>query len=296
MVDPPLAAELKVQFDALPPRLQEAARWIIDHPVDVAVLTLREQARRSGLAPATLTRLAQRFGMTGYDDLRRHYAEVVRQRAESFRGRAEELLQRRKAEGDAVLVQDIFAAITRHLAALADPARLPQLTEAAERIAAARRVYCLGLRASFSVAYIFHYVRSLFGSVSVLLDSPGGAGIDMLRTIGEEDVLLVISVKPYTRQTVQAARYASERGAGVVAVTDSAMSPLAGIADEALLVQTDTPSFFHTMAPAFAAIECLAALVAARRGDDTLAALAASEEQLAAFDTYVQPVKRRSRS
>ena len=51
------------------------------------------------------------------------------------------------------------------------------------------------------------------------------------------------------------------------------MSPLVAFADEAILVRTETPSFFHTMAPAFAAVECLAALVAARRGRETLAAL-----------------------
>ena len=53
--------------------------------------------------------------------------------------------------------------------------------------------------------------------------------------------------------------------------------------------RTDTPSFFHTMAPAFAAVECLAALVAARRGPETLAALDESERQLAAFGTYLLP-------
>jgi DNA-binding MurR/RpiR family transcriptional regulator len=72
-------------------------------------------------------------------------------------------------------------------------------------------------------------------------------------------------------------------------VTDSEMSPLARLADVSLIVRTETPSFFHTMAPAFAAVECLAALVAARRGPEALAALEASERQLAAFGTYVLP-------
>lgn len=73
MTDSPFAAELKVQFHVLPPRLQEAARSIIDHPVDVAVPTLREQARCSGLAHTALARLAQRFGMPGYNGLCRRY-------------------------------------------------------------------------------------------------------------------------------------------------------------------------------------------------------------------------------
>jgi DNA-binding MurR/RpiR family transcriptional regulator len=290
----PFADRLKSEFDALSSRFQDAARWIIDHPADVALLTTREQARRAGVSPATMTRLAQRLGLGGFDDVRKIYADAVRRRPEGFSGRARELLHRHDVEGDAALVQDIFSAQAQHLQALSSPAAVERFTAAAERVVAAERVFCLGLRSTFSVAYIFHYVRSLFGASSVLVDGAGGTGIDVLRTIGRGDVLLAITVRPYTRQTVTAAQYADGKGAGIIAVTDSELSPLAPIADETLIVGTDTPSFFHTMAPAFAAIECLAALVAARRGSETLKSLARSEAQLAAFDTYVLPQRKAS--
>ncbi len=282
-------SQLKSGFDSLPPQMKEAARWIIDHPADVALLSMREQARRAGITPATLTRLAQRLGMRGFDGVRSLYADAVRQRPESYRGRAEELLVRRDSEGDAALVQDIFAALSRHLQNLSLPQAIERFTAAADMIASADRVFCLGMRSSFSVAYIFHYVRSLFGSSSVLVDGSGGSGIDVLRTIGKADVLLAISVKPYVNHTIEAAKYAKVRGARVVAVTDSEISPLRVLADETILVHTDTPSFFHAMAPAFAAVECLAALIAARRGREALAELDKSEHQLAAFGTYATP-------
>jgi len=297
MGDAALVGLLKSGFDGLSPQLQEAARWVIDHPADVALLTTREQARRAGVAPATMTRLAQRIGLKGYDEIRKLYAEAVRRRPESFRARAEELLQRRDTEGDAALVHDVLSSLAHHLQALTSAESIERFTAAAKLIAGAERVFCLGLRSSFAVAYIFHYVRSLFGASSVLVDGAGGTGVDLLRTIGSADVMLAISVKPYTRHTVHAARYSRARGVRIVAVTDSEMSPLAALAEETLIVRTETPSFFHTMAPAFAAVECLAALVAARRGSQTLAAIAASEKQLAAFDTFiVRPRNRRSRS
>ena len=297
MGDAALVGLLKSGFDGLSPQLQEAARWVIDHPADVALLTTREQARRAGVAPATMTRLAQRIGLKGYDEIRKLYAEAVRRRPESFRARAEELLQRRDTEGDAALVHDVLSSLAHHLQALTSAESIERFTAAAKLIAGAERVFCLGLRSSFAVAYIFHYVRSLFGASSVLVDGAGGTGVDLLRTIGSADVMLAISVKPYTRHTVHAARYSRARGVRIVAVTDSEMSPLAALAEETLIVRTETPSFFHTMAPAFAAVECLAALVAARRGSQTLAAIAASEKQLAAFDTFmVRSGNRRSRS
>ncbi|WP_332053562.1 MurR/RpiR family transcriptional regulator [Reyranella sp.] len=289
-------AELKAQFGALSPQLQEAARWVIDHPDDVALLSLREQARRSGVTPVTLTRLAQRFELKGYDDLRRLYADAVRERPESFRGRAQELLARHGSSGDAALAQDIFAALARHLQALSGREAVGRLVAAAEVIAAADHVFCLGQRSTFAVAFIFHYVRSLFGSKSVLVDSPGGTGRDALRTIGRKDVLLAVTADPYVRETVETARYVKARGARVVAITDSDLSPLAAVADRVVLIGTESPSFFHTMTPAFAAVECLAALVAARRGKETLSALAESEQQLAAFNTYVIRTRKRVRS
>jgi DNA-binding MurR/RpiR family transcriptional regulator len=290
-----LLVELTAGFDELPPQLKEAARWVIDHPADVALLTMREQARRAGIAPATLTRLAQRFRLKGYDEIRKLYAEAVRERPESYRGRAEELLQRRDSEGDEALIQDILSSLTRHLQQLSTPSATKRLRSAAEIIAKSKRVFCLGLRSTFSVAYSFHYARALFGADSVLVDGPGGIATDALRTIGPADVLLAISVKPYTRQTLQAVRYASERGARVIAVTDSEVSPLATLSRQTLIVGTETPSFFHTMAPAFAAVECLTALVAARRGAQTIKSLAASEQQLEAFDTYVITTKKRAK-
>jgi DNA-binding MurR/RpiR family transcriptional regulator len=284
---------LDAQLEGLPARLQAVARWVLDHPADVALLTTREQARRAGLAPATFTRLAQRLGLPGYDALRAAYAASLRQRPDGFANRATELLVRHGEEGDSAIAQDMFAALAEHVRALREPASIARLEGAARRLADARCVFCFGLRSAFPAAYMLDYIRALIGADSTLADGAGGRGIDALRRIGPGDVLFAISVSPYTSLTVQAAAYARERGAAIVALTDSAHSPLAAIADETVLVRTETPSFFHTMTPAFAAVECLAALMTARRGKPALDAIAASEVQLDAFSTFETPRRPR---
>jgi DNA-binding MurR/RpiR family transcriptional regulator len=42
----PLNASIVEAFDLLPPQLQTAARYMLDRPDDVALLSMREQARR----------------------------------------------------------------------------------------------------------------------------------------------------------------------------------------------------------------------------------------------------------
>ncbi len=276
-------------FGDLPKRLQIAARWVLDHPADVALLTTREQAKRTGLSPATFTRLAQRLGLAGYDELRASHAALLRQRPSSFSGRASELVERHAEEGDEALAQDIVIALESHLAAMREPASLVSLSRAAERLRSAAHVYCFGLRSAFPAAFMLDYLQNMIGSRSTLAEGSGGRGIDALRHIGKDDVLFAVSVAPYTRLTIQAAEHARSRGAQIVALTDSPHSPLSEIADDTVLVRTETPSFFHTMTPAFAAVECLAALMTARKGDAALSALAGSEAQLDAFDTYITP-------
>jgi DNA-binding MurR/RpiR family transcriptional regulator len=288
-----LNALLAQRIDALPRRLRLAARWVLDHPADVALLSTREQARRADLAPATLTRLAQRIGLAGYDELRAIFAASLRQRPESFSGRATELLGRHEEEGGTALAQDIFAALGDHLAALRTPTALAQLARAADCLASARRVICIGFRSAFPAAYMLDVIHAMIGARSVLADGAGGRGLDGLRDCAAGDVLFAVSVAPYTRQTLQAAELARRNGALVVALTDSVHAPLALLADAVIVVRTETPSFFHTMTPAFAAVECLGALLTARRGQQALDAIAVAEAQAEVLATYASPRRGR---
>ena len=286
--DAPLHAEIVAVFDRIPRQLQAAARWVLDHPQDVALLTVREQAKRAGVVPATMTRLAQRLGLDGYDAVRDLYAESLRRRASSFFSpKAEALVARRKRSGEASLAHDLVDALVHQLAGLAGPATLGQLAGAVGVIAPARRVFVLGQRSAYPVAFHFAYVFGLAGGQVRLLDSPGGTGSDALRDAQKGDALVAISVKPYTRTTVEVTRHAARRGVAVVAITDSAVSPLAQAAHATVLVPTESPSFFHTMTPAFAVAEALAALLAAAGGETALTAVRDIEAQMRSLSTHV---------
>ena len=73
-----LQDRLIARFDTMPPQMQIAARHLIDHPQDIALMSMRDLARRAGVSPATMTRLAQFLGAEGYEDLRREQADTIR--------------------------------------------------------------------------------------------------------------------------------------------------------------------------------------------------------------------------
>jgi DNA-binding MurR/RpiR family transcriptional regulator len=285
----PLTEQIIRTFDDMPTQLQAGARYVLDRPRDVALLSMREQARQAGVQPATMTRLAKRLGMDGYDDVRELYATAVRDGDLGFAGKAGVQVISQKLKGDKALAADMLKSISKQIDQLATQASLERLVTAARTLASARRIYCLGLRSSHSVAWHLHYVLTLVGDRSIHIDGIAATGADALARATSRDVLLVASVMPYTRLTIELAEYAVEKGIEVVAITDSAVAPLAQIAQHVVIVQTESPSFFHAMSPAFAVAEVLGAVIAGRGGEEALASLRHSDGHLAALNTHLKP-------
>jgi DNA-binding MurR/RpiR family transcriptional regulator len=284
----PLTEQIIKAFDTMPAQLQAGARYVLDRPRDVALLSMREQARQAGVQPATMTRLAKHLGMDGYDDVRELYASAVREGDLGFAGKAGVQVVSQKLRGDKALAAEMLKSIGAQIERLAAPDRLDSLVAAARALASARRIFCLGLRSSHSVAWHLHYVLSLVGERSIHIDGIAATGADALARATGRDVLLVASVLPYTRMTVELAEYAVARGLRVVAITDSEVAPLAQIAQHSVIVPTDSPSFFHAMSPAFVIAEILGAIIAGRGGEDALATLRHTDQHLATLNTHLK--------
>src|ERR1700726_724824 len=136
----PLTERIIETFDEMPEQLQAGARYVLDRPRDVALLSMREQARQAGVQPATMTRLAKRLGMDGYDDVRELYAAAVRDGDLGFAGKAGVQVVSQKLKGDKALAADMLMSIGKQIGLLAAPANLERPVTAATALGWAGRV------------------------------------------------------------------------------------------------------------------------------------------------------------
>jgi hypothetical protein len=74
----PLAELLIERFETMPPRVQIAARFVLDRPREVALLSMREQAHQAGVSHTTMMRLARWVDLKSYEDMRSLYAGALR--------------------------------------------------------------------------------------------------------------------------------------------------------------------------------------------------------------------------
>lgn len=290
-----LTSEITEQFPRLSPQLQRAARHVLDRPDDVALMSMRALAAKAGVHPSTMVRLARAFDYGSFNAFREPFQRRIRSHPPAFLARARDLQARSGAKAPA-LVDDVLAAGLGNLTRTFEVNGPEKFIACANALSQGRRVFLVGLRSCYPVAFYFDYVYGMFRANGVLLDAGGGAFADDLRSFGAEDAMFAVSVEPYTHETVLAVEYARDHGGTTVAMTDSLVSPLIRHADHALVVDKESPSFFHSVAPAMAAVEALVALMVAGGGEDALEAIAESERQLEIFDAYwTRPAARRRR-
>lgn len=282
-------AKVKQVFDALPGQIRVAAGFVLDNPQDVALLSMREQARRAGVPPATMTRFAQHLGLAGYDEVRAIHADAMREKLEAYGGRAQTLVRRHREVGVAGVSAEMAAHLAGHLSDLGGPTRTTQLIGMAQEMIAARRIFCLGHRSSYPAVFQFNYLLSFFDDRSILLDAGSGNGHPAILTAGPQDALLVICYSPSARQVVETVAFARRQGVRILAVTDSETNPIGLMADRTVLVSSRSLSFFDTLTPAFATCEILVALVAGLHPGDVPAAVARTEEKLWELGVWWNP-------
>lgn len=272
-------------YSRLTPELKKAARFMVEHPEEIGLNSMRRVAKDAGVKPATITRLTKELGFEQYDALREPFKQRLRRGAPEYATRLQDVQKRAVSGAAAIFVEQRNQEISNIEQTLADE-KFAQIEAAVETMHNSRRLYVLGLRGAHAPAFLFHYSYQLFRENSLLLDTGAGIFADQLRGIGGEDTLLVISFPPYTQLTIDAVDYAAEAGAKIIAVTDSMVSPAASHAEHTIVTGNQSPSFYHSFTGALAVTQAMITLLATRSGRDSVHIVEEAERQLARISAY----------
>lgn len=279
---------IEENFDSLPRVLQQAARFAIANPTDLALDSMRTVAKKAGVQPASMVRFVQKLGFDTYESFREPFKVwLAEHNASPLIGRASALRKGPHGDANAQLLNELYDTETKNLADTLGPERYDDIARALAHLQKARRIFVLGLRSLFSAAYYFNYVCGMFLDNVTLVSSTGGTFADDLRRIDERDVLLAFSYHPYTQDALRAIEFGAKQGAVVVVITDSQVAPAAPHSSVLLIAPNATPSLLPSVIPALAMAQTLAALLLANSDEDSLKEIAKSEGQLRHFNVYL---------
>ena len=133
-----------------------------------------------------------------------------------------------------------------------------------KKIFEAKRIYIIGLRSSTALAeFLGFYLNIILQNVRTV-----GNGIsdifEQMINVEEGDLVIGIGFPRYASRTIDALAFAQDRGAKVVAITDSLLSPLAAKADYSLIAQSNMASFVDSLVAPLSVINALIIAVGMR--------------------------------
>lgn len=274
-----LVDHLSQSYPSLSPQLQRAAMVILDNPNDVAVNSMRAIAAKAGVSPPTMLRLAQRMGFENYERFRDVFKKGI---SRGYGDRADDLRRATDREGIPGLVDATVTAGIANMDRLHAPVFAKDIARVADIVIAADRRFVLASGASFGQGISFQYVcRMALPDIS-LVNGFGIRAIDDIASVRPGDVVVAISTGPYSSRTIEAAVFAKQRGAEIVAVTDHRASPVAKIAVSSIVIKTTGPHYFPSMISLNATLEILSAAITVKLGTKAVENISEFEKDMRA--------------
>lgn len=266
-----LARRVSKNFSELSPQLKLAARFVLDHPDEVATRSLRTLASQSGLSAPTYSRLARAIGYDAYDDLRDICREELKQKQLTLAQRASLLRSNERlvsANGRDTFAERHAAVAASNLSSMLEDLDVAELADVSERLARAKKVKLAGSLSSRSMVDYLAHIAGLATANWSVVGQEGPSIPAELADMNEETVLLSVSVAPYLRRTVQIAEKAADAGAVIVAITDDIQAPILKHATHSFVVQTDSLNFFPSHIAILTLLEIIGGMVVSRLGPE----------------------------
>jgi DNA-binding MurR/RpiR family transcriptional regulator len=221
-----------LRFNTMRTSLTEAetkvGEYFLKNPESV-YLSITEVAQTSGLGYGSIIRFCQKIGCTGFQDFKVLLAQELR-------------VGRASGSADA---DPIGAYVGKLQADLANTVTLLDrkvMAQVAKCLAEAHFVLIAGIAGSAALAYGLNYRMSRLG-IRAAADHEGYTMAIRAATLGKGDVFFGMSFSGSTKDTVNAARIARERGATVIALTAFIQSPLGELAHFNLVGASDRDPF-----------------------------------------------------
>lgn len=265
---------------------KQIARFILEHYDKAAFMTASRLGVTVGVSESTVVRFATELGYDGYPHLQRALQEMIRNKLTS--------VQRMEVAGDRMggrdVLQTVLHADTDMIRVTLDEIDRDAFQGAVDALMGAKRIYILSVRSSSALAsFLGFYFNLLFENVTLVHTNSVSEIFEQVLRVGPGDVLFGISFPRYSKRTLSAMKYARDRGARVIALTDSQLSPLARVADHVLLARSDMASFVDSLVAPLSVINALIVAVGMSRRDEIEQTFNKLERIWEEYDVYEKP-------
>lgn len=266
-----LGKKIQEHFFEMSPKQKKIAEYISNNYDKAVFQTAKQLSQEVGVSEATVVRFAMALGYEGYPQLIKAMSEMVRDRITTV-----ERLEFSLKTPQGSILKDVMEHDIANIKLTLEELDLASFLETVKALTRAKNIYIVALRSAASLGtFLYFYLQILLKNCRLINRSD--FLIEELANVGPDDLVIGISFRRYTRQTVEGMSYCREKGARTVAITDDHTSALVQHCDTVLLAKRDMSTFIDSFVAPLSLINALIVAVGTERPKQTRHTLAELE-------------------
>lgn len=239
------------EFDALSKQLKVIGQYVEQHRGQLGIQSIQQVAENCQVQPSAIVRFAKHFGFSGFSELQKLFRDgLARQISPSrdYQSRIRGAIELGALDlNSADIAHALIGGSIAGMEELQRSLQTPAFEEAVNLLFEADTVWLAASRRSFTISTYLAYALQHTEKRVQHLTALGSMQDGQLRGLRANDVMVAISFAPYAEETESIVRQAHERGAHIIAITDSSLSPLARLARASLLVNETSVFGFRAL-------------------------------------------------
>ena len=278
-----LVENINTKYNSLSKGQKLLANYILNNFDKAVYLTAAKLGKIVGVSESTVVRFATILGYDGYPKLQRALEEMAKNKLNS--------VQRMEVTFDRINKDNILKSVlhsdAEKIRLTAEEIDEEAFKSAIELLLRAKNIYIIGIRSSAPLAsFMSYYLGLIFEHVVMIHSNSSSELFEQLYRIGEEDVLVGISFPRYSRSTLKAMEFASNRNAKLISITDSYASPMTKYSDCSLLARCDMASIADSIVAPMSIINAIIVGVCQQKQEEVVSTFASLEEIWNEYQVY----------
>ncbi len=241
--------KIQNKFEELPKNQRKIANYFVDNFDKVSFLNVQDISSATGASVASVVRFAQRIGFTGYSQLREAIAESLQNHLSDLQSFP--LFDKRKIEKDiltSVANQDVI-----NINSTLNIIEREVFDNSISMILHSNHVFTAGLGISYLLAEILAYQLNQVAVNATAFKNNYCPFHEQVPLLNKRDLIITFSFPPYSKDTIELAKIASEKNIKVISITNKEASPITFFSKISLIVHSENMLFTNS----FAAISVL---------------------------------------
>lgn len=250
------------------------AQYIMTNYDKAAFMTAAKLGEKVGVSESTVVRFANAIGFIGYPQLQKMLQEMIKTKLTTV----QRIEMSSDYSNEENILKNVLKADMENIRATLDEINFSVFENVTKEITEARSIYIIGLRSSTILSeFLGFYLNLIMDNVHIVTYTIGDIFEQLLR-ISENDLVIGIGFPRYSSRTVSALEYCKSRGAKVVAITDSLLSPLSSNADYTLVAKSNMESFVDSIVAPLSVLNALIIAVGIKEKSGLSSSFARLEE------------------